>query len=288
MGGAMATRALSQGSEVVAFDISPAACERLAAAGAVITTSSAEVARRAPVVSVVVKYDDEVIAATLNDRGVFAGAQAGTIVVIHSTVHLSTLEHVAQAGAARGVKVVDAAVTGGAEAASRGELAVMIGGDRGTESAVRDAVEPYASLVMHAGPLGAGMTAKLAVNLVGYVKMAAAYEGLALAKAAGVDVEELSRVIAHSERQSGLHEFFLAARARSLSVGDVLLEDIARRESPTSQKDLHAALELAKQIGVSVPLAAISHDDMPRVWGLPDDLGGPARGRASGPEAVEN
>lgn len=269
MGGAMAIRALSMGERVVVFDVSPAACDRLVAAGAAIAATPGDVARQVGVVSVVVNYDQDVIAAVLGDGGVLSGASPGTVVAIHSTVHLDTLERIAHAAAELGVKVVDAAVTGGVEAASRGELAVMLGGPADDIARVRAAIASYASVVMHAGALGAGLSAKLAVNLVGFAKMAAAYEGLALAHAAGVDAEALALVIAHSERQSGQHSFYLEARARAFAnAGDDVLEAIGHHESPKSQKDLHAALDLARRLGIELPVTSVAYDQMPAVWAV--------------------
>lgn len=269
MGGSMAMRALRSGEPLAVFDLAESTRARFADAGAVVASSPAEVAALAPVVSVVVNYDRDVLAAVLGDDGVLAGAAPGTIVAIHSTVNHETLETVAAACAEKDVVVVDAAVTGGVAAAERGELAVLLGGAAEPVAAVRSAISSYASVVLHAGELGAGLSAKLAVNLVGFAKMAAAYEGLLLARSAGVDVEALAAVIAHSERQSGQHEFFLATRARAFAAGgDETLESIGRHESPKSQKDLGAALLLARRTGVRLPVATVAYDEMPEVWGV--------------------
>jgi hypothetical protein len=79
----------------------------------------------------------------------------------------------------------------------------------------------------------------------------------------------LARVIAHSETQSGIHSFFLPARARALrDDADDSLRRIGEHESPKSQKDLHAALELAARLDVDLPLTAVAHDEMPAVWNV--------------------
>ncbi|MCB0996181.1 MAG: NAD(P)-dependent oxidoreductase [Acidimicrobiales bacterium] len=269
MGGAMALRARERGVALTVFDLAPAAQERLTAAGATVVASPAEVARRSSVVSVVVNYDQDVIDAVLGTDGVLDGASPGLVIAIHSTIHLETLERVIGACSERGVTVVDAAVTGGVEAAQRGELAVLLGGSDDAVARVRSAIGSYASVVLHAGASGAGLSAKLAVNLIGFAKMAAAHEGLALAHAAGVDVVALAEVLAHAERQSGQHEFYLAARSQAFARGgDANLEAIGRHESPKSQKDLHAALELGRRVGVELPVAAVIHDLMPEVWAV--------------------
>jgi len=266
MGGAMAARVLATGGGVIACDRSPDACARLEADGAIILETPAAVAERCRVVSVVVNTDDQVREAMLGPDGVLTSAPRGTIVAIHSTIHLDTLEAVAAAAAERSVGVVDAAVTGGVEAALRGELAVLLGGDSASTDAVGPALAPYASLVLRAGELGAGMAAKIALMVVSLGKLAAVYEGLLLAQTAGVDVEELARVIEHSEAQSGITPYFLHARARAFASGDDGLERVGRHEEPKAEKDLHAALELAERLGLALPLTRVAHDEMPAAW----------------------
>jgi len=157
MGAAMATRVLHQGRAVVVCDSNPAACERMASEGAETADSPAAVAVGCDLISVVVNYDCQVRDTMLGETGLLAGAKEGTIVAIHSTIHLATLEEVVAAAAERSVSVIEGAVTGGPAAALRGELAVMLGGDAKSIERFRPALETYASLVLRMGSLGAGM-----------------------------------------------------------------------------------------------------------------------------------
>src|SRR5262249_6141736 len=146
----------------------------------------------------------------LGTDGVLAGSQPGSIVAVHSTISIETLHRLADAATDRRVALVDAAVTGGADAAARGELAVLLGGDAGAIEALRPGLASYASMIVRVGVLGAGMKAKIALNLLSFGKMAAAYEGMRLAHHAGVDLAEFARIVQHSEAQSGLHSFYLS------------------------------------------------------------------------------
>ncbi len=78
----------------------------------------------------------------------------------------------------------------------------------------------------------------------------------------------------HTEAQSGIHDFFLRERARLIVDPDGPLAEIARVETPKSRKDLHAERELAARLGLSLPITAVTHDEMPTVWGA--SLEGPA------------
>ncbi len=269
MGGAMAGRVLSQGGAVVVYDPVAAASQRLADAGATIVDSAAAVSRQCRIISVVVNTDRQARDALAGPDGVIAGATPGTIVAIHSTIHLETLEDLAAHGAARSVTIVDAAVTGGPDAASRGELVVMLGGDRAVIDTLRPALSSYASLIVRVGDLGAGMAAKIALMVVSFGKLAAAYEGMRLAHAASVDLSEFARIVGHSEAQSGLHDFYLGERTQLFDETYTgTFREIGKHESPKSQKDLHAAIELGERLGLTLALAQLAHDEMPAVWGV--------------------
>jgi 3-hydroxyisobutyrate dehydrogenase-like beta-hydroxyacid dehydrogenase len=267
MGSAMALRVIETGGAVVAFDTASEPMRLLGDAGATLETSPGAVARRCDAVSVIVNDDAQARAAVTGPEGILDGAAAGAVVAIHSTIHVTTLEELAAAGAAKGVTIVDAAVTGGPDAARRGELAVMLGGDPEPLERLRPSIERYASLVVRVGGLGAGMAAKIALMVVSFVKLAAAAEGLALARAAGVDLDEFVRIVTHSEAHSGIHDFFLRARRELIDDPTAPLAGIARVEEPKSRKDLHAALELAARHGIALPVTAIAHDAMAAVWG---------------------
>ncbi|MCH2172472.1 NAD(P)-dependent oxidoreductase [Myxococcota bacterium] len=268
MGTAMATRVLNLGHEAVVFDIEASACDHLAGLGASIAASPAEVAERCSVVSVVVNSDDQVRTAVLGKTGIVECENSSPIVAIHSTIHMETFEEVANAASEKSFRVIEATVTGGADAALRGELAVLLGGDPAQIDEIRPALSTYASLVLRVGDAGAGMAAKLALMVVSFGKLAATHEGILLAKSAGVDLKQFNRIVTHSEAQSGLHEFFLRERIASYDMNySGSLPEIANHESPKSQKDLHAALVLAERLGIDLPVTRINHDEMPKTWG---------------------
>lgn len=268
LGGAMASRVLAQGGAVVVADAAESSLARFAGSGATVVASPADVARHCPVTCVVVKTDAQVHEAVLGPGGVLEGARSNSVIVIHSTIHLGTLETVAAAAAAASVTVLDAAVTGGTAAVERGELAVMVGGEPAAVDQVRATLEWYASIVWHAGPLGAGMSAKVAVNAVQFAKMAAIYEGLLLAHTAGLDAEELARIIAHSESVSGMGAFYMPKRAKSFSAAgsEDLVRQVGLTECATSQKDLHAAIDLAERLHVDLPVVRAALAEMPGAW----------------------
>ena len=137
----------------------------------------ADAVRDAEVVDIVVLDAAQVDAVTRGSGGVLAHAAPGAVVAVHSTVHPATVQGVAEA-APEGVAVLDAPISGGVHGAETATLCVMVGGDPAVFERARPVFDSVGNLVVHVGPLGAGLGAKLARNLVGYIGMLSAREGV--------------------------------------------------------------------------------------------------------------
>jgi 3-hydroxyisobutyrate dehydrogenase len=233
MGGAMARAVLGSGRDLVVCDRDRARVDALVARGATAADSPAAVAAQVDVVAVVVAMDAQVLG-VVEDAG-------DTIWLVHSTVSPETVFEVAKRA-----PVLDAPVTGGERGAESGQLAIMVGGDPALLERARPAMEPYASLVVHLGDLGAGQRTKLARNLVTYTELVLADEVRKLVEAAGIDDAAFRQVVAHSDRTIPAH-------------GGLLLEErwLAGVPSAIPHKDVRAALGVARQLGVEVPLAEL-------------------------------
>lgn len=266
LGAEMATATARDGRDTVVYDIRPDAVEALVERGAEPAVSPADVAATTDATIVAVLDDEQVRAVTAGPQGIFASATRGHLVAIHSTIHLSTLREVAAAGSERGVDVVDAGVTGGYRAVRVGALAVMVGGTAGQYERVRPALAPYAGLIVHMGPLGAGMVAKAARNLIGYVQVAACHEGLRMARASGVSVADLARVLEFSDRHSQMVPRYLARAAATISRGVEGDPNEIERKTVLFRKDLSVAAAAADEVGVATPLAAVVRDEARAVW----------------------
>jgi 3-hydroxyisobutyrate dehydrogenase len=270
MGGAMAGRAIEDGLQVVVCDANPDATRAFADRGAEVANSPRELADLCDIAAVVVLDDAQVRDVVCGEDGLLA--TSGTIdIVIHSTIHLPTLYEVAKAAEARGCVLIDAGVSGHSTGAARGQLAVMVGGEEEVIKRFLPALETYGSLVMHMGPLGAGMKAKVARNLLSFAQVAGIYEGLRLAEAAGVDVAAFAQIVRHSEAQSNLLDTFLSTPSVQPGNNDseagrqrLALSDIV---APTARKDLSAAVELGKSLGIALPVGSAALGEAAATWG---------------------
>ena len=170
---------------------------------ALVAPSPAALGAASDVVVVAVVDDRQVLAVLDGAEGALAGMAGGSTAVILSTVSPRTIASVAEKAAARGIEVVDCGVSGGPAAAASGSLVAMVGGDAAVIERVRPVLDAFTSLVVHMGPLGAGLKAKLARNLVQYGSWLAAYEAQVLAEAAGIELAKLAEVIRESDKLIG-------------------------------------------------------------------------------------
>jgi 3-hydroxyisobutyrate dehydrogenase-like beta-hydroxyacid dehydrogenase len=198
MGTPLAQRILAAGFPLVVYDIEPAVCAPLVAAGALAAATPGAAAAGAAVVMSCVPGPAEVEAVLLGSGGVLSAAAPGTIVVEMSTIDVALSRRFDAACAARGCRYLDAPISGGVDGARAGTLAIMAGGDAATLAEVRDLLACIATTVVHLGPAGCGHLAKLINQMIylGYVALFC--EATSAADAAGLDRAELIDVLRHS------------------------------------------------------------------------------------------
>lgn len=271
IGKPMARRLVAAGLETTVHDLAPAPVHELVVAGAKAVATARAVGAASDYVGLCVRDDDDLRAVTLGPDGVLAGAEAGVIVAVHSTVQPKTVLALAEAAAARGIALVDACITGGAAGAAQGTLTVMVGGDARHLDKIRPALESFAKLIVHVGPLGAGAKLKLCNNLMTYLAWTSAYEATLLARAAGLPQQVLEQVTRSNGNLTdpmlaflGLHKAPEETR-RSESFQAMLAGFVELAE-----KDLAATLALARECGVALPGSALASQIMARVYGLDD------------------
>jgi 3-hydroxyisobutyrate dehydrogenase-like beta-hydroxyacid dehydrogenase len=187
MGRAILDRMLAAGHQVKAYDIAEEPMETARAMGATTVTCSAEAARDAAFVHVLVHNDQEVLDATMGPGGVIEGAPGGCIVLLHSTILPETTARVAEAAAAHGITVLDAAITSVPRRLKAGEGIFLVGGPKDTVDAIRPHLESVGQAVHHFGPLGSGNVAKIAKNLTNAVERVMFAEAVEIVQAAGLD-----------------------------------------------------------------------------------------------------
>jgi 3-hydroxyisobutyrate dehydrogenase len=240
--------------------------------GARVAGSPRELAAGCDVVFVAVLNDAQVRAVLEGGDGVFAGADRGTTVVVVSTVATDTVKAMREAGARHAVTVVDCGVSGGTQGAADGELVCMVGGTEDEVDRIRPVLDIFSCLVLHMGPPGAGLSAKLARNVVQYGAWLAAQEAEELAEAAGVDLLKLAEAIRESDRViGGVTRLMFRPTAKPWpGDSDAGLLTFLRDKALMAHKDLDAARALGDELGVPTPVAELTDARCERIFGLPD------------------
>ena len=240
--------------------------------GARVAASPGDLAGTSEIVFIAVLNDAQVRTVLEGVEGVFAGAADGTIVVIVSTVTTDTVIAMREAGAAYGVVVVDCGVSGGTFGAAEGQLVCMVGGTEEEVDRIRPVLMLFSRMVLHMGPAGTGISAKLVRNLIQYGSWLAAQEGQELAEAAGVDLLKLADAIRESDQViGGVTRMMLRQTAEPWDRNDdPNLLQFFEDKCVMAHKDLDAARVLGDKLGVPMPVAALTDARCERIFFLPD------------------
>ena len=220
MGLPMATNLLKKEFAVTAYDLNAAAVQAAVAAGMTAAASAAEAVAGADIVITMLPSSPHVESAYMGDGGVVNAARKGTLCVDMSTIDPAVSRRVAAAAAERGVRFVDAPVSGGTPRATDGTLAIMVGASPEDFQAALPALQAMGANVFHVGPVGSGEVAKLCNNLIAGVAAVAVSEAFRIAEGFGVDPKVVTDVIAKSSGNTWLMEHMhpvpgLVARAAS-------------------------------------------------------------------------
>jgi 2-hydroxy-3-oxopropionate reductase len=249
MGRPMAEHLVRAGHEVTVHNRSQEPVQALVSAGAKAGGSPADVAADADVVITMVPDSPDVEDVVLGEDGVFSTARQGLLLIDMSTIRPDTSRQIGEAARARGVRFLDAPVSGGEIGAKEATLSIMVGGAAEDFEAALPVLQTLGRTVVHVGPVGSGQTVKAANQLIvaGVIELVS--EAIVLLEAHGVDMEPAIKVLA-----GGL-------------AGNQILERkapgmLARRFEPGFRIDLHhkdmqIIQAAARDTGVAIPVTAL-------------------------------
>jgi 3-hydroxyisobutyrate dehydrogenase len=251
MGRSMAPNLLKAGFALTVYNRSRPPVDLLVSSGAVSAASPKAVAERSDVVITMVTDSEAVNAVVLGPGGVIEGAHDGLVLIDMSTISPSVTLSVSAALAEKGVRMLDAPVSGGDTGAREGTLTIMVGGDASVFEACQPVLQVLGKKVVHMGGTGAGQLTKLANQILVACNMVGVCECLNFAKRAGLDVGKLIDSLS-------------AGAASSWSLVN-LGPKVARRDfSPgfkvkLLQKDLRYVLSSANELNAPLPATALVH-----------------------------
>jgi 2-hydroxy-3-oxopropionate reductase len=248
MGRPMARNLLKSGYALTVHDLDRAAVDELAAEGAVAGASPAGVAAATDVLVTMLPDSPQVREVYAGPNGAFEALRPGWLAVDMSSISPGTARELAAAAAAGGAELLDAPVSGGEPGAIAGTLSIMVGGTATGFERARPILDALGTTIVHCGPAGAGQVVKVCNQVVVAVVIEAVSEALVLGAKAGVDPAKIADVL-----QGGLAATkVLELRRANLLSGNFKPGFRVRLHL----KDLKNALELAREIDVSLPAAA--------------------------------
>ena len=249
MGAGMASNILKAGHELTVHNRTREKEKNLAAAGARCAASPKEAASGAEIIVICVSDTPDVEEIVLGDDGVIRGASAGAVVVDMSTISPTATRRMAEKLGDKGIKMLDAPVSGGSEGAQNGTLAIMVGGDAADFETALPVLEAMGKTVTHVGAIGAGQFTKAINQIIITGTYLTVAEGLTLGIKAGLDMDKVIQAISGGAANS----WVLQNRAMNVVDNTYPLGFRVRLH----QKDLKIALDTARELGVTLPATAL-------------------------------
>ena len=254
MGKPMAKNLLKAGHELFIFDIAKDNVANVQEAGGKPVVSSAEAAAQAELVITMLPNSPHVKTAVLGEKGVLEGAKPGTILIDMSSIAPLASQEIEKACAAKGIKMLDAPVSGGEPKAIDGSLAIMVGGDKAVFEKVKPILLQMGSSAVHCGNIGAGNSTKLANQIIVALNIAAVSEAFTLMRKANVDpalvFEAIKGGLAGSTVMNAKVPMMMDSNFKPGFKIDLHIKDLAN------------ALDTAHDVGSPLPLTALVREMM--------------------------
>jgi 3-hydroxyisobutyrate dehydrogenase len=248
LGGHLAASLQRNGFEIVVHDIDRNLAERHLKAGAIWAASPQELAEKVDHVFTCLPspaVSEKVLA------GLLKGMKPGATWIENSTLGRDEVLRLSNVAKDKGVRMMEAPVTGGVHLAARGEITVLAGGDKDLFELHRKALEAIGGKIFHMGPLGSAAIIKVITNMLAFIHLVADGEALMLAKRGGLDLAQSWAAITASSGTSFVHE----------TEGQLVLNgsyDIAFTMD-LALKDLGFAMTFGKEFGVPLDLASLTN-----------------------------
>jgi len=249
MGSPMAANLCAAGLDVVGFSRTRAKVDALVSKGMRAADDVASAVRDADVVITMLPDSPDVESVALGAAGILESAAPGALFVDMSTIRPDTARAVGEAAEQRGLRFLDAPVSGGEQAAVDGTLSIMVGGPAEWVAEATEVLAHVGKTIVHVGPVGAGQTVKAANQLIvaGNIELLA--EALVFLEAQKVDTEKAISVL-----EAGLAgSTVMARKARTM---------VARQFNPgfriaLHDKDLGIFTAAARTSRTATPLGAV-------------------------------
>ncbi|MEQ8356228.1 MAG: NAD(P)-dependent oxidoreductase [Kiloniellaceae bacterium] len=248
----LARNLLLAGHQLSLFDLDSKRAAPLVEQGATLAGSSRAAAEGAEVAVTSLPNPAAVTAVVPGDSGLLSALEPGSLWIEMSTTDAADMRRYAEAAAARGIDVLEAPITGGANRAWTGEISILVGGEEAVFERYRPLLAVMGGAIEHMGPVGSASIVKVITNMLAFVHLWASGEAMMLAKRAGVDLAKAYHGIRVSSGNSFAHE----------TEGQLVLNgsyDCAFTMG-LALKDINLAMNLARDTDTPLPLAELVNE----------------------------
>ena len=269
MGGPMSRRLAEAGFDLAVYDLDPAQGVAAVRAGALRADSAACAVEHAEALVTSLPTPAAIDDLMFGSGAVLEHLPDGALWVDMSTSVPAVADKVRQAGAPRGIRVLDAPVSGMTKGADAGTLRVYVGGEAADLEQIRPALSKLAApgQILHVGGHGAGYAVKLMLNLLWFDALVAIAEVLTIGTRAGVDLDVLHSALVGSQANSVLlqDDFMPLLRGGDYEEGFAVA---------LACKDIGLAIDLARTVGVPAEVSALTEQVFRRARALYGDDAG--------------
>lgn len=252
MGEGMADSLLRAGHTIQIWNRSPDKARSLISAGATWASTPREAAHGADAAFSMVSDDDASRSVWFGESGMLERMERGAPVIECSTLSHAWVMELSECASERGLVYIDCPVTGLPDAAARGELTLLIGGEEEEVARANPYLTPLAREILRFGPVGAGTAYKLIVNLLGAVEIAATAEAMETARRAGLDLDQVARALAQGAAGS-----FHVGRQAGIMATEAHAENLAF-STDLRRKDTRYGIALSHSLGVASALGDLT------------------------------
>lgn len=248
MGAGMALSVRRAGLETWGYDPDTRARSELEQAGVVLVESLAALVAQVDVIVLSLPNSDIIEQVVLGPGGVLEHGRAGQIVLDTSTADPASTQKIAQALASGPLRLVDGPVSGGPKAAHAGSMTMLLGGDPADIERLTPVLDALTGKRVHVGPVGAGHSAKLFNNLLCGINLVAVGEAIRVARAAGLNVQQILEGVNAGSGRSGVTEVNCPTWILNGAFNSGFTMKLMR-------KDLRLATEMLEKSGEYAPLS---------------------------------
>jgi 3-hydroxyisobutyrate dehydrogenase-like beta-hydroxyacid dehydrogenase len=234
-------------ADVICYDVRQAALDSATALGYAAATSAAEVGRQATLIDIVVRTDQDMLDCVLGTHGVLESARAGSLLLLHSSILPETVKKVEAEARAKGVRAIDACMTGVPATVRAGNLNFVVGGADEDAERAKPHLLKMSREVFHMGPIGTGAVGKLIKNMLGGAEVLIVHEAIQIGIAGGIPYPKALEMMRRTGHDSVLNRW---QRTFDPSGNDPM----PRSGRNVLNKDIPLVAELARRLKTETPI----------------------------------